>query len=148
MQNHLNEIQDEVEFKAYIGLKHIEPFIEDAVEKMHEDGIEEAVSIVLAPHFSTFSIKSYNGRAKEKAEKLGGQTITSVESWYNEPKFIKYWVDRVKEAYDRNAGGRKRKACLIVSAHSFQKKYSNLAIHIRSNCRKQLELIARRSRDY
>ena len=39
---------------------------------MHEDGIEEAVSIVLAPHFSTFSVKSYNGRAKEEAEKLGG----------------------------------------------------------------------------
>ena len=56
-----------IEFKAYIGLKHIEPFIEDAVEKMHEDGIEEAVSIVLAPHFSTFSVKSYNGRAQEKA---------------------------------------------------------------------------------
>ena len=39
---------------------------------MVKDGITEAVSIVLAPHFSTFSIKSYNGRAKEAAEKLGG----------------------------------------------------------------------------
>lgn len=27
----LNESQDEYEFKAYIGLKHITPFIEDAV---------------------------------------------------------------------------------------------------------------------
>ncbi len=39
---------------CFIGLKHIEPFIEDAVKEMHEDGITEAVSIVLAPHFSTF----------------------------------------------------------------------------------------------
>ena len=55
-----------MEFKAYIGLKHIEPFIEDAVEQMHKDGIEEAISLVLAPHYSTFSVKSYNSRAKEK----------------------------------------------------------------------------------
>ena len=71
LEQHLNEIQDEIEFKVYIGLKHIEPFIEDAVKQMHEDGITEAVSLVLAPHFSTFSVKSYNGRAKEEAEKFG-----------------------------------------------------------------------------
>ena len=72
LEAHLNTIQDEIEFNMYLGLKHIEPFIEDAVKSMHEDGITEAVSIVLAPHFSTFSIKSYNGRAQEEAEKLGG----------------------------------------------------------------------------
>ena len=78
LEERLNEVQDEIEFKVYLGLKHIEPFVEDAVEQMHKDGIEEAVSIVLAPHFSTFSVKSYNGRAKETAEKLGGPIIHSV----------------------------------------------------------------------
>ena len=34
MCNRLNEVQDEIEYKLYIGLKHIEPFIEDAVEAM------------------------------------------------------------------------------------------------------------------
>lgn len=57
LENKLNEIQKEVEFVHYLGLKHIEPFIEDAVEQMAADGIEEAVSIVLAPHYSTFSVK-------------------------------------------------------------------------------------------
>ena len=31
--NRLNEVQDDIEFKVYIGLKHITPFIEDAVRK-------------------------------------------------------------------------------------------------------------------
>lgn len=118
----LNEIQDDVEFKAYIGLKHIEPFIEDAVQKMHDDGIEEAVSIVLAPHFSTFSVKSYNGRAQEKAAELGGPEITSIESWYKEPKFIDYWVRKVKEVYDNMPADEREAACLIVSAHSLPEK--------------------------
>ncbi len=43
LEERLNEVQEEIEFKMYIGLKHIEPFVEDAVESMHKDGIEEAV---------------------------------------------------------------------------------------------------------
>lgn len=118
----LNEVQDDIDFKLYIGLKHIEPFVEDAVEQMHKDGITEAVSIVLAPHFSTFSVKSYNGRAKETAEKLGGPHITSVESWYNEPKFIQYWTEKVSETFSSMSAVDRSKACLIVSAHSLPEK--------------------------
>ncbi|MBX9968771.1 ferrochelatase [Priestia aryabhattai] len=122
LEKRLNEVQDEIEFKAYLGLKHIEPFVEDAVEAMHKDGIKEAVSIVLAPHFSTFSVKSYNGRAKETAEKLGGPIIHSVESWYSEPKFIQYWATRVKQTFDLMDEEKRQKAVLIVSAHSLPEK--------------------------
>lgn len=122
LESYLNKIQDKIEFKMYLGLKHIEPFIEDAVQQMHHDGISEAVSIVLAPHFSTFSVKSYNGRAKEEAEKLGGLEIKSVESWYKEPKFIDYWVEKVKESFANMTTEEKDAAVLIVSAHSLPEK--------------------------
>ncbi|MGE6489032.1 ferrochelatase [Paenisporosarcina sp. NPDC076898] len=122
LRDRLNAVQDEIEFKLYIGLKHIEPFVEDAVEQMHKDGITEAVSIVLAPHFSTFSIKSYNGRVQETAEKLGGLQITSVESWYDEPKFIQYWSEKVSETFNSMSAEQREKACLIVSAHSLPEK--------------------------
>lgn len=122
LEARLNSIQDEIEFKMYLGLKHIEPFIEDAVKQMHEDGIEEAVSIVLAPHFSTFSVKSYNGRAKEEAEKLGGLKIHSVESWYDEPKFIGYWAKKVKDVFEKMPADQREKAVLIVSAHSLPER--------------------------
>ncbi|WP_347551916.1 ferrochelatase [Pseudalkalibacillus hwajinpoensis] len=122
LEARLNEVQDEIEFKLYIGLKHIEPFVEDAVQKMHNDGIEEAVSIVLAPHFSTFSIKSYNKRAKQEAEKIGGPVIHSVESWYDEPKFISYWSKRIKAIFEGMNADEHEKAVLIVSAHSLPEK--------------------------
>lgn len=117
----LNEMQDEVEYVLYIGLKHIEPFVEDAVAQMAQDGIKEAVSIVLAPHFSTFSIKSYNGRAKEEADKYGIQ-LSSVESWYDEPKFIEYWNQKISETFDAMTPEEREKAVLIVSAHSLPEK--------------------------
>ncbi|MER2029256.1 MAG: ferrochelatase [Solibacillus sp.] len=119
----LNEVQDEVEYKVFIGLKHIEPFVEDAVEAMVKEGITEAVSIVLAPHFSTFSIKSYNGRAKEAAEKLGGTlNITSVEAWYDEPKFIEFWKNAVNGELEKMTEEERANACLIVSNHSLPEK--------------------------
>nr|WP_263328404.1 ferrochelatase [Neobacillus sp. Marseille-Q6967] len=122
LEEHINRVQDQIEFKMYLGLKHIEPFIEDAVKQMHEDGIKEAVSIVLAPHFSTFSVKSYNGRAVEEAEKLGGLKITTIESWYNEPKFINYWTTKIKETYQQMPQEEKDNSMLIVSAHSLPEK--------------------------
>ena len=121
IEEKLNKVQDEYEFKAYIGLKHIEPFIEDAVEEMAKDGIKESISLVLAPHYSTFSVKSYNTRAKEEADKHG-ITIESVESWYDEPGFIKYWADKINTIYANMTQEEREKAVLIVSAHSLPEK--------------------------
>ncbi|MBU8877372.1 ferrochelatase [Bacillus sp. FJAT-29790] len=142
LETFLNENQDEYEFQMYLGLKHIEPFIEDAVKQMNEDGITEAVSIVLAPHFSTFSVKSYNGRAKEEAEKLGGPVIRSVESWYDEPKFIKYWADQVKSTFKSMPEEHREKAVLIVSAHSLPEKILQLGDPYPQQLQETAELIA------
>lgn len=117
----LNQIQEDYEFQVYIGLKHIEPFIEDAVEKMAKDGINQATSIVLAPHYSTFSVKSYNGRAQKEADKHG-LTLTSVESWYTEPDFIAYWAREIKKEYAKMNDEEREEAVLIVSAHSLPEK--------------------------
>lgn len=141
LEKRLNAVQDEIEFKAYLGLKHIEPFVEDAVKQMHDDGITEAVSIVLAPHFSTFSVKSYNGRAQEEAEKLGGLQITSVESWYDEPKFIQYWVDQLKETYAKMPEAERENSVLIVSAHSLPEKILQSGDPYPDQLKKTAELI-------
>ncbi|SES70119.1 ferrochelatase [Oceanobacillus limi] len=121
LETKLNESQEKYEFVVYIGLKHIHPFIEDAVQKMANEGINEAVSLVLAPHYSTFSVKSYNNRAQEEADKHG-ISITSVESWYDAPGFIKYWADQINTEYDKMSAEEREKAVLIVSAHSLPEK--------------------------
>ncbi|EAF1795889.1 ferrochelatase [Listeria monocytogenes] len=118
----LNDSQDEVEFKAYIGLKHIEPFIEDAVEAMHKDGIEEAISIVLAPHYSSFSVEAYNKRAKDAADKLGGPSIKAINDWYKQPKFIQMWANRINETAKQIPADELLDTVLIVSAHSLPEK--------------------------
>ena len=143
LEEHLNEIQDEIEFHMYLGLKHIEPFIEEAVKQMHEDGIKEAISIVLAPHFSTFSIQSYNGRAKEEAEKIGGPEITCIESWYKEPKFIQYWTDQVKKILLDMSEEERNHAVFIFSAHSLPEKIIQMGDPYPDQLHETADLIAK-----
>lgn len=123
LEKRLNIIQNEVEYKLYIGLKHIAPFVEDAVEAMYKDGITEAVSIVLAPHFSSFSTKAYHSRAIEKAAELNsGIVFHTVDSWYKEEKFLQYWTEKIDEAFADMTEEERETACLIVCAHSLPEK--------------------------
>jgi ferrochelatase len=145
LEKQLNQEQDEIEFKLYLGLKHIEPFIEDAVKQMKEDGIEEAVSIVLAPHFSSFSVQSYNDRAKEEAEKIGGPKITSVESWYDEPRFIDYWGKRIKNIYEQMSPEEEQNSVLIVTAHSLPERIIQSGDPYPSQLQETADMIAERS---
>lgn len=118
----LNETHQDIDFKMYLGLKHIEPFVEDAIQAMKNDGIEEAIGIVLAPHFSTFSVKSYNGRAQEEAERHGGLKLHFIESWYMEPLFLEFWSENIKAIFTGMSDEEKKKAVLIISAHSLPEK--------------------------
>lgn len=122
LEARLNEINSDIEFKMYLGLKHINPFIEDAVQAMKKDGIKEAVGIVLAPHFSTFSVKSYNERAQEESDKISGPKFHFIESWYKEPLFIDFWSENIKSIYTNLSEEEQNKAVLVVSAHSLPEK--------------------------
>ena len=63
-------------FRCYLGMKHSPPWIADAVAKMRTDGIERAVGIVMAPHWSAMSIATYAERV-ESATASGGSPAFS-----------------------------------------------------------------------
>ncbi|WP_342387298.1 ferrochelatase [Salinicoccus bachuensis] len=117
----LNQSQNEVEYELFIGLKHIDPFIEDAVEAMNDHGIKEAVSVVLAPHYSNFSVGSYNKRAEEEAEKYG-ISIKSVESYYEQQPFIDFWTEAVNDSLSEVPEAERDETAVVVSAHSLPEK--------------------------
>jgi len=81
-------------YRCYQGLKHARPYIEDGVEQMAQDGITEAVGIVLAPHYSVMSVGSYIKRAEEKAAEAGIR-MAFVEEYHLHPKLIATLTDRV-----------------------------------------------------
>ena len=139
----LNEATGE-DYQVYIGLKHIAPFIEDTVKQMHDDGITEAVTIVLAPHFSNFSVGSYNKRAAEEAEKYG-IALKHVDQFYNQEKFIQFWVDQVNATLDQIPTDAHEKTVLIVSAHSLPEKIKLMNDPYPDQLEETATLIAERS---
>lgn len=139
----LNNWFDNIQFKLYIGFKHASPFIEDAVQQMKIDGIEEAISIILAPHYSTYSLKVYHDRANTISETINGPVIHPIESWYDEPKFISYWVNQIKKTMlmiDEI-----RKSIVIFSAHSLPEKILLNDDPYPEQINKTAELIAERA---
>ncbi len=76
-------------YSVFLGLKHATPFIEESVAEIAAQGFTRIVGVVLAPHFSSYSIGQYLGRTREAAEPHGIE-VTGVESWAVEPAFIDF----------------------------------------------------------
>lgn len=119
LEQRLNEVQENVTFRATLGLRHITPFIEDGVVTLANSGVDEIISIVLAPHYSTMSIRAYNDRAQKAAEEAG-IPYRSVDQWYDVPDFISYWANSVGEQLKLVKD--KEKAIVLFSAHSLPEK--------------------------
>jgi protoporphyrin/coproporphyrin ferrochelatase len=104
-------------FTTYLGMKHSPPFIADAVDEMRRDGIERAVGIVMAPHWSGMSVETYVQRVRD-ASLDGIPAFTFVRSFHDHPLFIEMLASRVADAFDELTPSARDRATLIVSAHS------------------------------
>ena len=105
-----------IDAKLYIGAKHTHPFVAEAVEQMANDGITEAIGVVLAPHYSTYSIAAYRHYALDAKEKHAPEMVLDfVERWGTLPEFVDGLADRVKVQLD---GWNPEETLVIFSAHS------------------------------
>jgi len=76
-------------YEVVLGLKHAAPMIETAVNELAARGFQHIIGLVLAPHYSSYSIGQYMGRARAAAEPHS-LTVTSIDSWATEPAFIEF----------------------------------------------------------
>lgn len=97
---------------VYIGFKHVPPFIGDAVAQMEGEGIEAAVGLVLAPHYSLRSIAEYERYAEDA--RPPGLALEVIRSWHDDPGLIAFLATRLGEALSRSSGG----ARVLFTAHS------------------------------
>jgi hypothetical protein len=74
-------------WNVVLGQKHATPFIEDGVAELADAGITEAVGLVLAPHFSGFSVGEYQRRAAEAGIERG-LTMHGINNWHLEQAYL------------------------------------------------------------
>jgi len=83
-------------YRVVLGQKHAVPFIEDAVTDLAAAGITTTVGLVLAPHYSGFSVGQYQQRAADAGAEHG-ITHQGIESWHLDPAYIGFLADAVQE---------------------------------------------------
>ncbi|HXF37820.1 MAG TPA: ferrochelatase [Actinomycetota bacterium] len=103
--------------RAYLGMKHSPPFIEEAVAAMRGDGVKRAVGIAMAPHWSAMSVETYVERV-ERAAGEGGPGFTFVRSWHDHPGFVRFLAGRLEEALSRLDPRQREGAGVVFTAHS------------------------------
>ena len=85
---------DEIEPDSYhvtLGLKHADPKVEAGAAELADAGFGAIVGVVLAPHYSSYSIGQYLQRTRDGVEGTGRATpVTGVESWAVEPAFVDF----------------------------------------------------------
>lgn len=82
-------------YEVSLGLKHAEPKVEAAVDAIAAAGFRTIVGLVLAPHYSAFSVGQYLDRARAAAEPHG-ITVHGIESWATEPAYVRFVADDLR----------------------------------------------------
>jgi len=108
---------------VYVGMRHWSPWIKDAIGQMYLHGIEEAVAIVMAPHYSSMSIGKYWDKIEE-AQRLHGTKInfSYINSWYKQEKFLQAIEARVRAGLEKFSPDVRDKVKVVFSAHSLPER--------------------------
>jgi ferrochelatase len=110
-------------FVVALGLKHADPKVEDTARRVVADGATAVVGLVLAPHYSSYSIGQYLDRVRHGVVEAGADIpVIGIESWAVEPAFVEFLAtdlaDRVT-AMRELTGGRVR---VLFTAHSLPQR--------------------------
>lgn len=124
---------------VYVGFKHHPPFVGDAVRRMKADGIDRAVGLVLAPHYSLRSVAEYEAYAEEARPPT--MTIDLVRSWHDEPRLVAFLADRLEDALEAIG----EEPLVVFTAHSVPARVLESGDPYPDELRRTAELVARRA---
>jgi ferrochelatase len=111
--------EDGAPFRAFLGMKHSPPFIPDAVAQMLEEGVERAVGIVMAPHWSAMSVETYVERVIAAVADQGGEPAFSfVREYGAHPSFVRFLTARLADALEDLPQAERSATQVLFTAHS------------------------------
>ncbi|MGE5673303.1 MAG: ferrochelatase, partial [Mycobacterium leprae] len=119
----LAQADDPVEYRVYGANKHWTPRIPDVVRQMAQDGIEQAVALVLAPQASKLSSGTYFEIVDAAVASLPDFiSFTPVFGWHLEPGYIEALSQKVSEALTRFPESNREKLPVIFTCHSLPQR--------------------------
>lgn len=106
-------------FRVLPGMRYWHPFISEAINKLHNEGIKDIVAVSLSPHFSSVTTGAYLKEIERVVAELGNAiTVRFAEGWYEHPLFIEGLIQRTNEALSQIPKEHNKDVIIIFSAHS------------------------------
>jgi len=100
--------------RVYVGMRYWSPFIEDAVRKLHGEGIEAVLAVTLYPHYSLATTGSALKKFNESILQYP-MDASAISSWYSHPLYIDALVECISRGIASFQG---EEAEVLFSAHS------------------------------
>jgi ferrochelatase len=110
---------DGQKFKAFVGMRHWHPFIKDTLAEMCNQGIERAVGLVMAPHYSRMSIEAYYKNIEKTEAPI---QIARIDDWHLLPEYLDALAKRVRSALERFPESVHAEVPVIFTAHSLPER--------------------------
>jgi ferrochelatase len=122
LEKELNRQDDR--FAVALGMKHWQPRIGTALEELSTRGVERAVGLVLAPHYSRISIGGYRERVEAATGRMARPiNVDLVESWHLLDGYLDALAENVREESRKfvKPGG----VTVVFTAHSLPARIMN-----------------------
>jgi len=131
---------------VYVGMKHWHPYIGDVVPRVVEDGVTRLVGIVLAPHYSRFSVGGYQRYLFEGMHKHGVTLdVDFVEQWYAHPAFVDVMATLVREELAHFPEDVRGDVTVVFSAHSLPERIRTWGDPYEAQLAESARLVAERA---
>ncbi|NOZ25593.1 MAG: ferrochelatase [Nitrospirae bacterium] len=110
----MEALNEEGDFRVYVGMRYWHPFIEDAVGQALKDGVRRLVGLSLYPHYSRATTGSTRERFDDAVVRAGIESVF-VDSWYDHPLYVDALAGTIEEGLSGYDGDGVH---LLFSAHS------------------------------
>ncbi len=106
-------------FKIFLGMRHWHPYIKDTLAEMQMQGIEHAVGLAMAPHYSRLSIGAYFKKIEQAESPI---QVAPIEDWHLLPGYLDGLASHVAAALQRFPENVRAQVPVLFTAHSLPEK--------------------------
>ena len=106
-------------YKVLVGMRHWHPYIADVLAQMTSAGIQKAVALAMAPHYSKMSIGAY---FQKIADAKTGIQMAEIAEWHLLPGYLDALAGRVQSALLRFPAPIRARVPILFTAHSLPER--------------------------
>ena len=113
-------LRERIDLPIYWGNRNSQPFINDAMQQMADDGVTHAISIVTSAFSSYSGCRQYREdiAMAQQAAGSGAPKVDKLRVFFNHPGFIEPQIEKANAALEEIPDDRRAAAHVAFTAHS------------------------------